>query len=394
MIDDRFETVRNVISRFAKAGIPILYWRGRNKPPKTINNVRIVLLDLDLIGSGEGYDFYDDVASVLAKIPGPYAVLIVSVNATPDSPGKLETAFLEVNGREIPGFVIHHPFIKRGDQNVDAIIDTIKNALMKNSLFNCLLIAEQILEHAKDISLSELAQKRFDSSFKTLIKSIAKGRGEESVARELISFLVRLQARNAIEASDYDKLKLILLKISSEQVTGGSPDLNRRIMHLRTYYIPDPKEKIWTGDVYKTNFSDPARRYAILMTPACDISLGKATYLKFCYGFTISEKDLANQNHVLFSLDSSLKKTSDAKKYLGPVGVPIRFYALDNFRNSDTPGELERLLIDFQSIESIAISKFSRKRWRRLCRLDSPYVEDLLQKYGSHSIRIGTPAAL
>jgi hypothetical protein len=106
--------------------------------------------------------------------------------------------------------------------------------------------------------------------------------------------------------------------------------------------------------------------------------------------------DLDNENHFIFDFDPALKKQKSNErkgKYLkGNAGVPRRFGVVDAFRIIDgTAEKFVRLFFDFQSLESITFDEFKKRKWTRLCRLDSPYIEDLLQRYGLYSMRIGIP---
>jgi hypothetical protein len=396
IIDDRFSTIKEFVDRLTRSGIPVLFWNGKGKPPPSSTGVRIVLLDLDLTDSGQSYDYYDDAARILGLLPGPYAVLIYSVNATDDSAARIEQAYSNVHyGRQIPGFVIRPPVLKQKDPDVSEIVRQIKSFLMSKPVLDSILLAERNLESGKDSSLAELAQKKFDPSFRTLIKSIADDRGPESVTRELMTSLVRFQTRHVEKTRDYSRLERVLMGMLKTPITGGSVALHGRIMHLRMYYKPDKKERPWTGDVYRTRSNTESRRYAILITPFCDISTSKASHLRFSYGFTVTKRDLEeNPNHVLYTLDQNVKRGKAALKYLGFKGIPTRFYPLDNFVQNGDPDDMIRVIFDFESVDSTRSDRFRQKKWQRVWRLDSPYIEDLLQKFGSHSFRIGTPARL
>ena len=392
IIDNRFSTIKDSVSKLTKSGVPVLFWNGRGNPPRPTSGVRIVILDLDLTDSGE--EFYDYTAKVLGKVPGPYVVLIYSINATPESPRRIEECYLEVNGRQVPGFILRVPVMKQEERDAEDIISMIKTSLDDYPILDAILLAEHNLELARDHSLSELAQKKFEPSFRTLIKAISKSTGPESVGREMMLSLARFQSRNITSSKSYVTLKNLLAKILTQGITGGSPQLHARIMHLRMYYRPDPDEIQWTGDIYRTQYKSDTRRFAILITPACDISSDKACYLTFCYGFSITERNLTgNLMHPIYSIDSKVTTEIQAHKYLGFKGIQARFYFLDNFVEASEE-ELSRVIFDFQALESIRLDEFKKRRWKRLWRLDSPYAEDFLQRFGAHSFRLGTPNRL
>ena len=97
--------------------------------------------------------------------------------------------------------------------------------------------------------------------------------------------------------------------------------------------------------------------------------------------------------------DNKFKKRNEVIKTLATGSdLPERFYILHFFRHSEESGDYLHLLIDFTKINSIACHRDTvgnlrvPRGWTRLCRLDSPYKEDLLQKYSSYSARLGTPS--
>jgi hypothetical protein len=399
VIDDDFSSVREYIAELAKTGIPVLWWNGDGNPPHSANDVRFVLLDLDLTGTS-AVDNYDLDARVLGLVPGPFTVLIVAVNPTVDSAENLKKAYSDVNkGKELPGFIIKNTITKRTmepDKIAQTAASYIREILDKKPIFESLLLAEQSIEYGKDASLAELAQERFEATIKAWVKSIAEDAGDESLAREFVLSLAQFQIRHLGKSSAYPKLKALLKTLSAQKSSSDQP-LSSRIMHYRSYYDPDPGEDPWTGDTYETNGGDPKKAYATIITPKC--SLRGASYLTLCYGFPIMPDDLDNENHFIFDFDPTLKKQKSNErkgKYLkGNVGIPRRFGVVDAFRIIDrTAGAAEkfvRLFFDFQSLESITFDEFKKRKWTRLCRLDSPYIEDLLQRYGLYSMRIGIP---
>ena len=390
VVDDKFETVDYMIEELAKRGIPVLFWNGEGEPPKSASGVRVLITDLNLTGEADSPDMqYDYTASVLDLIPGPYAVLIVSVNPTSDSPSNLKSAYKRVTDRDIPGFIIPKAFSKEEAKDLDTLVTALNSMLKKRPIFQALLLTEEILDKARDAVVRDIAQEQFEPAVSALIRSIAKETGADSVARELAKLLAHLQTRNVRKMETYDRLKKFLSELVTEKEQDVSTKLRSYILNLRMYYVPDENERPWTGDIYKLPGSTEHKRYAILMTPACDISQDKVTHLTFCYGFPITEAGLKKDNHPIYRRDKKVANYNQARKYLTGKDIPQRFYGLDNYREEANGHEI--LLLDFQDIHSKEIDKFKNSGWLRTCRLDSPYLEDLLQKFGSHSFRIGTP---
>lgn len=60
-------------------------------------------------------------------------------------------------------------------------------------------------------------------------------------------------------------------------------------------------------------------------------------------------------------------------------------YILHNVKDKDN---FLRICFDFNNMKTVEKSELAD--WDRICRLDSPFLEEFLQKYGNHVFRIGT----
>ena len=72
-----------------------------------------------------------------------------------------------------------------------------------------------------------------------------------------------------------------------------------------------------------------------------------------------------------------------------------RFYVLSYLKDRKT-GNLYHLVLDFQQVgnqpfKETAVS-LEEDGWTRICRIDAPIIDDLLQKYSAYSSRIGIQA--
>jgi hypothetical protein len=74
-------------------------------------------------------------------------------------------------------------------------------------------------------------------------------------------------------------------------------------------------------------------------------------------------------------------------RYLKGKSLPSKFHAIWNFR--DEAGACG-ICFDLSNVRSTEIENV--KKWKRVSRLDSPFVEELLEKYGHLVSRIGTLA--
>ncbi|MDG6920888.1 MAG: hypothetical protein JRN59_05105 [Nitrososphaerota archaeon] len=398
VLDDTFDSIRPLLMELVKNGVPVVFWNPSSGIKPSTTNVRVILTDINLLGlETVTRGSYDDLAAKLKEIQGPFLVMFVSVNFDEeDSVKMLKEAYHDVTNKDLPGIVLGINFDKTQAQEVLSEIPArIRSVLSEQRLFSVILLSETILNQGTDRVLSEMTRKEFEAAVQALLKSIIDDTGKESVAREFVVLLSRLLTRNMESSPQYVQLKATIEDLLGGGAMSATPASESWIYNRRMYYVPDQKENHWTGDIFLTNSSNPMQQYAILITPACDISQGKKlTYYKFCYGVAVTESDLqTNFQHPIYQMDKSLgtNSTLAIQKYLKREGTPQRMYPLNHFQ--DNKGDDSRtLVIDLQAVQSMTPAELDSKGWTPLMRLDSPFVEDLLQKYGSYSYRLGAPS--
>jgi hypothetical protein len=333
-------------------------------------------------------------------------VIFSSVNYDEEeSPKMLAQAYYDVTGKRFPGVIIGTNFDKT--EAISALAEIpgkIGKVLGDEKLFAAILWAESILNQGADGTLSMFTREEFESAVKALLKSIIDDTGAESVTREFVMVIARLLTRNLASAKGYTELKELLEGLRTSGSIVASPTEESIIYNRRMYYVPDSAEPPWTGDIYRTDSADPKRKFAILITPSCDISQEKVGYFKVAYGVVATDTELrTNPGHPLFKMDKSLgsDSTKAIEKYLHKKGsIPPRLYPLNHFLD-ESNDQSRTLIVDFQAIDSLTPEALfgnlaktqgqSEPKWARPYRLDSPFIEDLLQKYGAHSFRLGTP---
>ncbi len=394
VIDDRFEDVQPLLTELTRYGVPIVYWNPNSPSKPSTTNVRVVLTDINLLGLDiVTKESYEDLAAKVKDVSGPFILLFVSVHFNEDSPSLLSEAYHDVTGKQLPGIVVGVNFDKTQAREVLAEVpDKIREILSRHELFSALLLAESVLNQGADSVLSEFTRQEFETTIRALIKSIVDDTGEESAAREFVMLLSRLLTRNISSSTSYPGLKTTLNALVASGSMTASPSLEASIYNKRMYYAPDRGEDYWTGDIFETDSADPFRKFAILITPSCDIAQDKVGYYKFCYGVIATETGLQEYpSHPIYTMDKSLKNPNEAvQRYLHKKGSFPRLYPLNHFLD-DSGDDSRTLVIDFQLVESITPTDLSTKTWNRIYRLDSPFTEDLLQKYGAHSFRLGSP---
>ncbi len=395
VLDDKFDSVQALLTELVRNGVPVVFWNPTTNIKPSTTNVRIILTDINLLGlETVTTGSYEDLAAKLKDIPGPFLVMFVSVNFDKDdSANMLREAYYNVTNKDLPGIVLGVNFDKTQTRETLAEIPgKIRAVLLSQRLFSIILLSETILNQGTDRMLGELTRKEFEAAVQALLNSIIEDTGKESVAREFVVLLSRLLTRNMESSPQYGQLKAAiddLLRRESPPTTRASESW---IYNKRMYYVPDENEIFWTGDIFRTNCGLPYQ-YAILITPSCDISQKKFTNYTFCYGLVTSEKNIKeNDSDPVFIFDQSLNgnKENAIKKYIRKENSPIKVYILNHFLE-DSEDDTRTLIIDFQSVYSFTKENIAERKWKRAIRLDSPFIEDLLQKYGAYSFRLGVP---
>jgi hypothetical protein len=133
------------------------------------------------------------------------------------------------------------------------------------------------------------------------------------------------------------------------------------------------------------------------MTPACDLVHAKTTKVLTCFAFPICGKYFEDPEYPPNKIDPAIKKRREKglgvseiaaslkERYIArKQNLPDHLYLLWNFRDGK-----ETLGICFNFHDVRSIEKEELKKWKRLCRLDSPFVEEILERYGKLVSRIG-----
>ncbi|MDG6996353.1 MAG: hypothetical protein JRN52_10560, partial [Nitrososphaerota archaeon] len=174
------------------------------------------------------------------------------------------------------------------------------------------------------------------------------------------------------------------------------------------YYHPRD-ERVWTGDIFATGIKN---EYVIVMTPACDFAQNKVQRVMICYGNCVNNELIETLEFPLYKKDPMLVEitnnpTLDAvkkkkmllstakRRYIDGKNKPARFYLLHHFV-ADSEQKPVTLCFDFQEMSSLAPIDLNHgelaKDWKRISRLDSPYMEIMLQNFGAYLSRIGAPS--
>jgi hypothetical protein len=403
VIDDVYEEVEAPIVQLVKRGIPVLYWNGKPSPPENVDNVRVIVIDLVLAGQSRGPGFYLPAIECLKAIPGPYVVILVSVDFQPEDPSALFADYNQKTGSELPGYVHDKGFKKdRILRNPKKLAQIIVSLLKNKPVMNLVFAWEHVLDRSKDQLLRPLVGKEHETTVTALIHTIIADEGQKGAARGFIDNLLRLQARVMTSRDELGDLQKRMMDTIGKIKKHPNQAIDNLLHWNLMYYRPRKDEEIRTGDIFRVRDRNFDHLYSIVLTPTCDFAHKKAKMILTSLGCDLNEA-LYDHNHPLVAeeldmvapgkeIDLAHAKAAVVKKYLrGHGDAPQRSYVLWNFRKDWSKAEYTGICFDFKNVRAYTQAQFKSKRWKRICRLDVPFIDVMLQHFGAYSSRMGQP---
>lgn len=130
--------------------------------------------------------------------------------------------------------------------------------------------------------------------------------------------------------------------------------------------------------------------------PECDITNDKHTTTKMIESRRINHSELGDRKYLEkikkeIPALSNIKRGEIIKAVIHGKDLRSNYYNL-NFLYDYTRGDFYHLIFDFHKVKSL---KKARKvhelsGYNRVCRVDSPLINDFLQQYVAHCSRFGT----
>ena len=400
IVDDLYPTIEEVTKSFLEKGIQVQYWKGSGNLPESIFNARIVVIDLDLTDLKmriPGEIFFFPVIDALEKIPGPSMVVLVGREFEKEDPGKLKKIYKKRTGRSLCGFIAKKGLTKAELADPTSLEKLILEVLEKNEILKLILTWEAILDRAKDVALSEIIIDNVERSIRTLVKIICMNLGEnKAAASTLINEMLRLVSRRTSGIKNFDYLVELIGKVSKTKIkitkafasAAGSPLFSNLI-----FYSPSKEEDPMTGDILETSNE---LQYAVVFSPKCDLAQNKTKKVLVCYGFPLKKSYFRRKDYPPIECDPEIAKLRNKglkmleiapkieKRYLKGT-LPKSFHIIWNFQPKEN---VFGICLNFSNVKSIDRNEI--KKWKRIARIDSPYIDELIQKYGNLITRVGT----
>jgi hypothetical protein len=260
----------------------------------------------------------------------------------------------------------------------------------------------QVINQSVQRIFSELYE--IDKKWVSDLYNTAKDDGVEPSV-EVINLFQNLLAEKVIQSK---KLRdSITASVTDDNITEPEQysKLFRTFLYSTLNIVNDP---IMTGDIFKFNDG----RFGVLITPECDITKVKNEYefltfknesiakFEFLTQFESAKKALKGIVKDMIGKELSQNQSKQINESLKPVESKIlqqvfnqphqRLYVLPCFDSGD--GNFKTTAqIDFR--DSLEFKKIADvKKEERICKLNSPYIQDLRQRFLSYKGRIGVPS--
>lgn len=403
VIDDVPEEVEKVIDSLRHKGESVLFTTSMPEQDTFFENMRLLIIDLHL--GGDKDTSYDAVTAIIEKANQKTRFFVIAlwtkyaknndkdlqiVEDLKNLYNQRAKAFPEEQRKRHPLKAIFlRPFGKTISQS--ELFGRIKKALISHPECGMLFEIERSIESARDCTVSDFVA---TAAVPTILKSLKEEVGDLALSREVTDLFLRILGRHT-GTTDKMQEHVSTLVESSQDI---DVDNFGRIHNLQSYYNVPEGEPTWTGDVLERR---DRSEYAVIVTPTCDFAQRKGRpldFIKLISAMRVNYNDLLEKDalkRVRDGLRISKKKTlKDCVKLILTGGLRKRFYVLTCLK--DHQDNFFHLILDFQKISKLRHKEkpttLGAGGWRRVCRIDTPIIDDLLQKYSSYSSRIGIQA--
>jgi len=375
-----------LVRSLREKGESVLFKQSMPENEDALKNVRLLIIDLFLV-EGDKEASYELLTNIIRRISKETGFLIVAIwtkyTIDPERDKRIIQELKETI--RYPGAVFLEPFGK--DIQPKLLIEKIKASMTSKPECGLLLETERCVEKARDYAVRDIIS---TESIPVILGALREDIGDTALHREIIDLFLKVLSRYSKPSKE---LEAYIKRISELSVNVDSGKYGQ-IYSLQSYYKVYPDEQTWTGDILEKN-----GEYAVVITPACDFAQCKLDFIKIIPAIRIDHADLTNSeclNEIKAKFKIKKRRKEIPKAILAGTGLQKRFYVLKYLKDSNT-GVLFHLVLDFQRVSNLpfkenAVSLEEEEGWVRVCRIDTPIIDNLLQEYSAYSSRIGIQA--
>lgn len=351
------------------------------------DNVRMLILDLDLNNDGNvnPEDDYETIFLILRTALKKFGYFLLLINS---AHAEAWESIKKVMPEDInPNLIknLTHLFDKtKKDNAYDAL-----TVIGKNYSAELIYDFETMLNSARDKAFGSFLEFEKDG-WKKIYETLFRESGE-IVHNDITNILLGIVKQHLLN----DKYKK-----PEENIVAESSDALKQLIYKTINYSLNKNnifgnQKIWTGNLYKTNL-DEERRYALVITPECDIANNKHIFYKILFGFAINEVSLPlaydNKNFTIEQTPPLFAYRSGTRNENGVLSWGSRKFLISKATKHESPNQFlyplpfvegDPLFLDFRDVTSISEEKMKENNWELLLRINESMITDIIDKYSN-----------
>ena len=412
--DDEKETKNRLIDPLRLRGELVFHYKEVPDKIDELINPRLVIIDWDLSDSGRIELLANGglVVKNLRKIIDKSSFLLIIIWSifadTKENRKDMKKTLVEMyNGRYSPDYIDDNN-IKIVEEKLYAedLIPIIEEWINTKHEAGLIFEWEKSLMIARDSLVSIVA----DCNINAIINIMYQQYGIIGLDRYISDLFFRILNRELkIDQQKFDKR---IKGIHSQKNPRLSLNWYSDFHYLQYYCSVSKDERMMTGDLIIIEPDNPNAidNYGLILNAHCDFVQKNVNFVKILRGTKITDlppyeiKEVTNEMQIPFYYGWTRKKgkktyytRDDLIKKIIKDDMKKRYYRLLFVKDKKTDDSYYHIIFDFNKVNYYEL-KFDDDEtpimpvnWKRICRLDSPIIEDVLQKYSSYCSRIGVP---
>lgn len=391
IVDNRRGEVDDLVDEFLRRGEHAIY-SGITVESEYCNNVRLLILDYWLIESSEK-DSLNTIATVVNDVfkrSKFFMIVIWSAKVTEDNKEAYEKSIKNTYetrfDQHMPGILLKP--ISKDELDYVKLIERIETEISSHPNLNLIYEVEKIIDKTKDKAMNQI----YDiGNWSNLIKSLKLEYDVNTIKRHILYIYLNLLKRN-VDPAESAKLENCI-KLLIKEIEPFDVDNFGKVYSAQYYYQILDKEQIGTGDIFQ---NEKLNRYYIIITPECDITNDKHTATKMIESRRINHSELWDPEYLKKIKEEipalgNIERKDIIKAVIHGKNLKSNYYNL-NFLHDYARGEFYHLIFDFHKVKSLKKARrvYELSGYNRVCRVDSPLINDFVQQYASHCSRFGT----
>jgi len=370
----------NLILSLNRKGIPVTMFSSNDVNDfenlvKETQNIRLVILDLDIDGDGEVTEADEEVIKnfirILKKEQGYFFLFIYSGH-------KEKWEDIKEELEEDQEFVNNMTLVFAKEEELE---NGIVKKIEKLSSLSVIHSFERELNKARDIVANKFIEFG-NETWKSIISMQRKEVGD-LWEYELLNLFLGLIRHNMRKSG-------IFPNFPDPSNNDYSYDMIKKIYNTLNYVSLSRSSGnvVFTGNLYETRDGDVDKKYALILTPECDIAQEKNKIDDekihiVVYGIStenmnrVSKKRGKSENKVVRELNDKQKLD---KEYLYTLLFPFS-------------SKNDHIILDFRFVETVKES-IIKENWMPIARINEPMITDIMDKFSNYINRKGLPSLL